>query len=616
MASVVLPSRGGSQNVRKGAPLLLLIGGLLIALMVLPSALNLPQTNPSTTLEYAPVPPEDSDTPPPVGNFDSFGLGQSSSIDTGGAVGGDLGAGKTEPGKNTSTKRCIQTAKGPKQTEDPLAPPCVPDYPNCKDNGGATYQGVTSNEIRILFYLDSGIIDIGTSRGDESRPANKYYDLGQPEAPDEHIYARLMRGWSKYFEDRYQLYCRKPHFWVYYGSRSDDGPETKRADAADNYDVVKPFAVVSDSLASNDAYLEAMSKRGVLNFGAFLGRPRALYQGYPKLVWGFSPTLEDQADEYADFFCKQIQPYKNSTFAGGNLQGKPRRYGLMYTTDKLHSDLQHLKDLVMAQIGDKGTRCQIHQPGGIPTATWDTCCYAKDNNPADNQTYGQDAIARFSDPNQTGGPVTTILWPGGLESKIGDAAASNNYQPEWVILGDAETDGVKGFQYENPTTFGGHAFVVSWQTRHVDFEQEPCFLAYKDADPDSPDQDIRLRACDLYPRLRQLFTGIQVAGPKLGPTSIDKGYHAIPKIASDDPGTPACFYNIDDYTCTKDGVAMWWDSGQVPPNDPDPGCWRMVQNAKRYLFGTFPAVEASTTKSPNDPCNGYIGSALRSYNPT
>ena len=45
MASVVVPGRAGSQNVRKGAPLLLLIGALLIALIVLPSALNLPQTN-------------------------------------------------------------------------------------------------------------------------------------------------------------------------------------------------------------------------------------------------------------------------------------------------------------------------------------------------------------------------------------------------------------------------------------------------------------------------------------------------------------------------------------------------------------------------------------------
>ncbi len=607
MASVVLPSRAGSQNVRKGAPLLLLIGGLLIALMVLPSALNLPQTNPATTLEYAPVPPQDDDIPPPVGNFDQFGLGQSSSIDTGGADGGDGGVLISDPGKNTSTKRCVQTPRGPKQTEDPLAPPCVPDYPKCNENGGATYQGVTAQEIRIVFYLDSGIVDVGTSRGDESRPANKYYDLDEPEAPDEHIYARLLRGWGKYFEDRYQLYCRHAHIWVYYGSRSDDGPETKRADAADNYQKVQPFAVVSDSLSSSDAYLEAMSKRGVLNFGAFLGRERAFYQRFPKLVWGYSPTLEDQANQYVDFFCKQIRSNETTTFAGGNLVGKKRKYGVVFSTDKLHPELQKLKELVMGNIQQ---RCPINQ-SNIPTATWDECCYAENNQTL--PTYASEGMAKFSDPNQAGGPVTTIIWPGGMESKFGDQAVARNYFPEWVLLGDSTTDGFVATQYQNPQAFGGHAVVATYQTKKIDLEQEPCFLAYKDADPSAPDADIRGRACGLYERLRQLFTGIQVAGPKLGPTSIDKGYHAIPKIASNDPGTPACFYDVGDYSCVKDGVAMWWDANAVAPNNTDSGCWRMVQNAKRYLnppHGGFPAQEFTTTKSNSDVCNGYGGLAL------
>jgi hypothetical protein len=606
MASVVLPGRAGSQTVRKGSPLLLLLVALIIAVWVLPSSLNLPQTNPATTLEYAPVPPQDNDIPPPIGNFDQFGLGSSSSIDTGGALGGDLG-GKTEPGKNQSTKNCVQTPNGPKQTEDPLAPPCVPDYPNCKDNGGATYQGVTSQEIRLLFYLDSGIIDIGTARGDEPRPTNKYYDLDDQEAPDEHIYGRLLRGWAKYFEDRFQLYCRRPHFWVYYGSPSTAGPEQKRADAADNYDKIKPFAVVSDSLASNDAYLEAMSKRGVLNFGAFAGRASRFYQRFPKLVWGYTPPLEDQANQYVDFFCKQIKPFDKTTFAGGNLVGKPRRYGIVSTDDPLHPDLQTLKDLVKSGIQ---SRCPINQKGGIPETTWHPCCYAENNDPTEDD-YATEAMAKFSDPNQAGGPVTTIIWPGGMESKYGDQAVADNYYPEWILVGDGSTDGFKATQYQNGQAFGGHAVVVTYQTRFLDYETERCFLAYKSADPGTPDQDIRKRACELYARLRQLFTGIQVAGPKLGPTSVDKGFHAIPKISSNDAGTPACFYNSNDYSCVKDGIVMYWDATQVPPNDPDMGCWRMVGNAKRYLFGQFPQQEFSTTRSNSDACNGFEGTALR-----
>jgi hypothetical protein len=157
---------------------------------------------------------------------------------------------------------------------------------------------------------------------------------------------------------------------------------------------------------------------------------------------------------------------------------------------------------------------------------------------------------------------------------------------------------------------------VSYQTKQIDYEQERCFLAYKDADPAAPDSDIRGRACGLYERLRQLFTGIQVAGAKLGPTSVDKGFHAIPKIASDDPGTPACFYNLGDYTCVKDGEAMWWDAQAVPPNSANPGCFKMVQGGKRYLIGQFPSQEIMTMKNPaGDPCNGYGGHALTYLSP-
>ena len=48
-----------------------------------------------------------------------------------------------------------------------------------------TYQGVEEKEIRILYYLDSGIVDVGTSRGDESRPQNVYVDLLAEPEPDE-----------------------------------------------------------------------------------------------------------------------------------------------------------------------------------------------------------------------------------------------------------------------------------------------------------------------------------------------------------------------------------------------------------------------------------------------
>jgi hypothetical protein len=620
MATVASPQPVGRSNdwSQKYPPLLLIVVAVLVVLSALPSALNLPQTNPTTTLEYAPVPPTDEDVPPPVGNFNQFGLGSSSNLEQGGAAGG-TGAGNgvdapppppppgapgTPPakGKTITTKRCV--GNPPRQTEDPLAPPCVPDF-NCKDNGGATYQGVEEKEIRILYYFDSGIVDVSTSKGDETRPSNKYIDLlAQPEA-DEHIYARLLRGWQKYFNDRYQTYCRFAHFYVYYGSRSDAQPEAKRADAADNFAKIKPFAVISDSFSSNDAYLEGMARRGVLNFGSFIGRSNDFFQSFPKLIWGYAPPLELQAQAYSDYVCRNVKPYP-ATFSGSAYMGKPRKYGLVYTTDPRQPSYREVKNLIKEQLSACGVTItdEITYPVGCLAA----------NNGTDGggaaATYARDGIPRFISQG-----ITTVLWPGCVESKLSAEAARSNYFPEWIVLGDGQMDGFVSTNYQTDAAWQ-HSMVISYQTKGVDREQEACFLAYKDADPSSPNTDVRGRACSLYNNLRQLFIGIQVAGPRLGPTSIDRGFHAIPKIASEEPTIPSCFYNTDDYSCVKDMVPMYWDPTPTPPNGSEPGCFRMPQQARRYIVGDYPDGEATSFwDRQKDPCNGYGGSALRFASP-
>ena len=85
MASEEIPDEPSwqAQKLRQGAPVAIPI--LLVAFIVaviLPSSLNLPQTNPSTVLEYAPVPPED-DSPQislTGGALGSLGIAGSSTL--------------------------------------------------------------------------------------------------------------------------------------------------------------------------------------------------------------------------------------------------------------------------------------------------------------------------------------------------------------------------------------------------------------------------------------------------------------------------------------------------------------------------------------------------------
>src|SRR5687768_10688559 len=106
---------------RNYPPLVLASAMMLALLAIMPSALNIPQSTPSETLEYAPVPPEDQDQPPSAtGNFSSLGLGSSSGISAGASPDADppgAGAVGGRAVKSASTKRCVGTP--PRQTEDP-----------------------------------------------------------------------------------------------------------------------------------------------------------------------------------------------------------------------------------------------------------------------------------------------------------------------------------------------------------------------------------------------------------------------------------------------------------------------------------------------------------------
>ncbi len=586
---------------RKYPPLVTILVALILAIAVLPSALNLPQTNPTQTLEYAPVPPEESDDPPPAGNLSSLGLGSSSGVaedaEGGSGPGGTLPPLPGGKGVNPSTKRCV--GNPPRQTEDPTSPPCVAYFDG--DNFGATYAGVTKDEVRVLIYHSGGVNYLQGSQGSEVSPRGEYYDLAQPPDPrGEHFLVEGFRGWQRYFNDRFQTYGRLVHFFIYFDDCGGAcSPEARRAHAADNYAKIKPFAVVSDvAFGGNEVdYVEQMARRGVLNFGTLTGKSETFFRRFPKLVWGFDPTIEYQAESFSSYVCQKVIG-KPAVLAGsssnGNMQNRPRKLGMLHTTDENHADRIKLAEIVQQQVEACGGTIEM-------TATFPVCCYVTIATQSP-----QEAAANMAEFSSQG--ITTILWPGGMEGQHANAAASSGYQPEWIVLGDDLLDGNRPNRLaKNGPAFHRRAFVVTPEIYDPPASQQRCYQAYREADQQMPAADVRF-VCEYYRNLFQLFVGIQVAGPRLGPTSVDKGYHAIPAVASRDNQSPSCFYNPGDYTCVKDVQIELWDNEQVP-NDNENGCWRIIQNAARYLHPDYPAGNIDSNLNTLGPCNNYSTSS-------
>ena len=616
MATVVVPrdERRGDRSdwSRKYPPLVAIAVALAIALFVLPSSLNLPNANPSTTVELAPVPPQDDNPPPVQSNISTLSFGNSATVNGGGASGGNGAGGPLNPdgtpalpppvpsvlkSKTPSTKNCVGTP--PRQTEDPLSPPCVADFTG--DNGAATYQGVAKDEIRILLYDDGGIVQTGGPRGTDGYPENTILDLDAPPQSNEIGEVFTSRAWEQYFNNRYQTYGRHAHFYIQFASRDRNAtpgpttPATRQADAAEAYARVRPFAVINYATfnGNTDFYLQYMAQHGVLNFGSTTGRTSTFFNQYPKLVWGFPPPIEQDATEFASFVCAKMAKNPVSYSGSGTAHGQPRKFGLVETSDKAFPTFTKEAELVRAQLKQCGITISDNDVVQFPTNG-----YTVDN--GNSPQFAVNNMLKLSRDK-----VTTLLWPVGLEIKQSAAATQLGYFPEWLLGDDLFQSGNTVAQQQDQSQWRD-AWTLTAVTHTDTLHQQLCYTAYREVDPNAADSDVQNSACPKYNDLRQIFTGIQVAGPKLGPFSIDKGYHAIPDVSSVDPRVPACFYLPNDYTCVKDAEVEWWDSSAAGYGTTNQGCWKMTDDGRRYITGQFPSGDITAQRNPGrDACNAY-----------
>jgi len=560
-----------------------------IALFVLPSALNIPLTNPTQTLEFAPIPPDEDDTPPPdTGNLQSLSLGESSTAPAADAPGGD-GLGVPAPGTPSGvgdrpiTKRCV--GNPPRQTEDPLAPPCVAHFEG--DNGGATFRGVDANEVRVLVYMNGGTNQV-TSRGVEAESSNKIVDLDDPPTSDDYVYTRLVRGYSIFFNDRFQAYGRRVHFFIHYGN-SAKTPETRRSDAADGIAQTDPFAVISFAGDNADDYLDAAAEIGVVALHGLLsgvssnGFMADVFAANPGRIWSHIPSIDKRAELFSSYVCQKVVPYPVS-FSGNDDLGQPRRLGIIRTNNEDRDGELRYGQLVKQHVEACGGEFLVDATFG-----------------AGNTDVGA-ASANVAALNDRA--VTTVIFPNAYDTAHSRAAAQIGYLPEWVVLGDYVSERPLQSRLQDQTAWAHARFVTNYPAV-LDPQAQPCVQAFEEADPQEPSFEVRNYGCDCYPSLLQLFTGIQVAGPRLNVDNLDRGFHAIPAIRSDDPSVPACYYDVGDYTCVKDGQAQWWDPSGQTPGSSQPGCVRMMEGGRRYLAGQWPDgdVEAQRGDTASDPCN-------------
>lgn len=609
-------SRG--RRARTFGPLVGIAIAALLALVVLPSNFTLPNSTPSPQVAIAPVPPTLNHHTQQISNFTALanatqGNGLGSAASGGGGAGNvargrfpNLGNPPGLPGQGLippSTKDCVDG----RQTSDPLSPPCVAFYQG--NNGGATYQGVTGSLVKVLFYYDCYQELTGASQGPFATPCGAIINLDNPPPASQRIPPEnALIAWEKFFNLRYQTYNRHVQFWVQFATYDQatglEDSTSQTEDAANAYAEVHPFAVIDLSSSfggGGTGYVSYMNQHHVLVFGTAVGLSNQFYLGYPGLDYGYAPPIQKSASQYAQFFCSVLKgkpvddvgPNSNPATDPPVKDGEPRKYGFIYTTDP---SVPTLTEQAKLSIADIQSECGVTISA---TATYPNNGYVADTSTL--PTYAIEAMAKFQ---QDG--ITTILWPAGFETKFSQAAQQEGYYPEWILGDDALQAANSDAQFQNQQEWA-HAWIMTSQTYYPVLQDQICYREYRTVDQTSSDENVANYACPLYNSIRQLFTGIQVAGPDLTPQSIDEGFHAIPAVPSTNPQVPACFYPPNDYTCVQDDAIEWYNPNApaTKTDDGEPGSWQMVFNGKRFLPGEFPTSNLLALKNPNDVINNY-----------
>ena len=525
--------------------------GAALALL-LPTALNVPQSGPTNLAEYAPVPGkgegESQLSDPSQANSGGLGFGSGTGEGSGSGSSG-LGA----PGqRRPKLKRCV--GNPPRQTEDPLSPPCVAYFEG--DNFGATAKGVTENEIRVVIVrgCNNGSLEIT--------------DLDAAETDWSRAYAGLLA----YFGDRFQTYGRRLHgYTATFGACLDNA--RARADALKIVNQVGPFVVIAFT-APRASAVDAFAERGVMV--TFPGIDRALMVARAPFVYSVPPDLEDHTDIIASFVCNKLAGQPAQYAGDPTLKSRIRRFALVYKRDQ-GDDQSRGAALLTQRIGDGcGDKASevMRQSGDSP------------------ETYAQDAV-RWKVAG-----ITTVLIVGGQPLAAYQGADSAGWYPEWMQV---PTNFGNAWARLIPATQQRNAFGLMF-TRRLDrtLQHQEWYRAFREGCPDCPFQQVSA----LYEELLLVSWGIQAAGPKLTAANVDKGLHAIPARRSPNPWTPAAYLAPGNYSFFKDAAVARWAPAERANETTPPGCFVLVEDGRRYRAQDFASHPSDNDFEGSWPCQG------------
>lgn len=473
---------------------------------------------------------------------------------------GSAGAAAADAGGVSRTGiSCVGAAR--QVTWSKYAPPCVAAFSG--DNGGGTSPGVTGDTITIV---------VGFGNTAENSAVQS---LAGPATPNDGTWAATIEAYAKYFNTQFETYGRQVVVKTYQMKSdyvlADMGRDTAaaQADAQASKDLGAFIDLTALTNTSSLPYGNALAELGVINW-SFPLRTADDYASHAPYMYNFLPDGSKWAKWAANLVCQRMAGLPAS-FAGGQEQGKPRKFGVIGV------------EIPQWKAAADLTRSLVSQQCGIDT---DYLTYEFDLGKFSQ--YGASMMAKM---HQDG--VTTILC---VCDPLGpifmtQSATDDQYYPEWIY----HNQGIVDSNYDSAqlahSFSNGPALPAATQTEAFQTYR----LAYPGADP--PD---RPYFTWIYGIMMQVFSAIQMAGPNLSPTTFQQGMASLPR--SDDGGDYGPWFG--DPSQPYGGVFTPWTGMQVTrwsPTAPSPdgssaGYWFPCTGNVFYPFADLSAWGAPGTQ--------------------
>jgi hypothetical protein len=530
--ALVVPSHPGAQ-AQLGAPLAADTGGFS------------PETG--TTAAAPGAPSATTGGTAPAAGAPGAVAGQTGAATTGGTTGSKPGATSAAAGK----PHCVTGLLNP--------PPCVQTWPG-GSNGGATSPGVTGDAITVLMYHNK--------ENPASSAIIKQVGVYMSPADD----AAYLKAAAEFINSHYQLYGRTLKLIDVVGQCDIAPPQEScfRAEADSLVSRYKPFAVFWANNMNETAFLDELSRKGVVNWGGW-NFTDSFSKSLRPFHWDVLMGGDRQAEIAAEYWCKQLAN-RPAKFAGSELAAKPRKVAIM-TADTPMTAPNGRKLLSLLQKCDKNSpKLQLYSSNTSTAASQSTTTMAQ--------------LHR--------GGVTSILW---FSDPIAPVYAtkqmtSQGYFPEHVLVGsgllDFDSLGQAYDQQQWRNAFGLSDVGGALATEKADAGR--VYAAGGGGDPTALSDYAQI----VWGYLSLVAAGIERAGPTLTPLTFERGLLSMPGFGSwqqkHDPRLWFTKFGTDDYTGISDVRQVFWNPNATSPVNGNRGAYVPLGNGRRYQAGELPST--------------------------